>query len=101
MKDSRLELHNILLQICENVYFQPPASLQMSYPAIRYKVADRKNTFGNNKVYGQSRYYEVTVIDFDPESEMFDKVSLLPTARFNNAYTADGLNHQVFTINYK
>lgn len=101
MEDRRLELQNKLLEICPNVYFQPPASLQMSYPAIRFKVADRKNKFGNDVVYGQSHYFEVTVIDFDPVSEVFDKVSMLPTAKFNNAYSADGLNHQVFTINYK
>lgn len=84
----------------ENVYFQPPPSLLMHYPAIRYRLADIQNTFADNKVYIQTRAYEVTVIDPNPDSEIVESVSKLPTCKFNRYYAADNLNHTVFLIHF-
>lgn len=83
-----------------NVYFQPPESLKMNYPAIVYNRSDIDNTFANNGVYKQSCFYELTVIDYDPDSEIVNKVSKLPGIRFNRHYASDNLNHDVFTIYY-
>lgn len=97
---SRLELHELLKGICKNVYFQAPPSVMMKYPAIRYKISDIQNTFADNEVYTQSHVYELTVIDPDPDSEIVDKISKLPTCRFNRNYAADNLNHTVFLIHF-
>lgn len=98
----RLKLHEILCDILgsRNVYYQPPASVQMKYPAIKYSRSDIQNTFASNKVYKQSNVYEVIVIDEDPDSEIVKKVSTLPMCKFNRHYEADRLNHDVFTLHY-
>ena len=99
---SRLELHEELVKILgsRNVYFQPPESLKMSYPAIRYVRVPIINEFANNSVYKQSQSYEITLIDYDPESPVFEALSKLPTCRHNRHYQSDNLNHDVFTIYY-
>lgn len=99
---SRLELQAELEKILgsRNVYFQPPASVKLSYPAIVYKRNDIKNTFADDEVYRQSLAYQVTVIDRNPDSDIVMKISKLKTARWNQHYTADNLNHDVFTIYY-
>lgn len=99
---SRLELHEILCEILgsRNVYFQPPESVNMKYPAIVYSRDDIQNTFANNAVYTQSYVYEVTVIDKDPDSEIVEKVSKLPLCRFNRHFESDNLNHDIFLLHY-
>lgn len=97
---SRLELHEILCEILNNrnVYFQPPESVKMNYPAIVYSRTNIENTFADNTVYIQATAYEVTVIYKDPDSELPTKVSTLPMCRFNRHFTSDNLNHDVFTL---
>lgn len=85
---------------CKNVYFQPPNGMKMQYPAICYSRNRINNDFADNKVYSQRFEYTVTVIDSNPDSELVSKVSQIPTARYDRPYTADNLNHDVFTITY-
>lgn len=100
--EHRLELHNLLCDILEttNVYFQPPASVQMNYPAIVYSRSNINKTFADNVTYRQTCLYQVTVIDYDPDSEIVNKVSALPKCRFDRHFTKDNLNHDVFTLYY-
>ena len=99
---SRLKLHEMLCDILgsRNVYYQPPESIKMQYPAIIYSRSGIDNVYANNGVYAQSNSYEVIVVDEDPDSEIVDKVSRLQACRFVRHYTADNLNHDVFTIYY-
>lgn len=100
--EGRLELHEKLVEILgsRNVYFQSPESMKLQYPAIVYTRSDIRNTFANNEVYKQSHFYELTVIDYDPDSEIVSKVSKLPGIRFNRHFAKDNLNHTTFTIYY-
>ena len=106
--NKRLELHEILCEIINitepngdgHVYFQPPASVKMKYPAIRYSLSDVDIKRANNAIYKQHKAYEVILIDSDPDTEYFDKMSKLNFCRFNRHYVADNLNHYVFTIYY-
>lgn len=95
---DRPSLNDYFKTIVDNVYYQPPVNIQMKYPAIRYSRNNIDNTFANDGVYYQQRSYEVTVIDYNPDSPIVDAVSKMPTARFNRHYTTDGLNHDVFII---
>lgn len=99
---SRLELHNELIKILgtKNVYFQPPESLKLNYPAIVYSVSDIKNTYAGDDVYNQSRYYKVTVLDFNSDSRISDKISKIPNSRFNTYFASDKINHYVYMIYY-
>lgn len=99
---SRLELHELLCGILgsRNVYYQPPATTKMQYPAIVYSRSDIVNEHANNNPYIQSLEYELTVIDRNPDSEYVKKISRLPLCAFDRHYTADNLNHDVFRIYY-
>ena len=101
-EQRRLELHELLAELLgsRNVYYQPPESVRMKYPAIKYSRDDIQNTFANNNVYMQQYAYEITVIDEDPDSEIVNKISKLPTARFERHFTSDDLNHDVYQIFY-
>lgn len=97
---SRLNLQLLLEELLEsrNVYFQPPESVKMKYPAIVYALEDIENTHADNGVYSSYKKYSVTVIDNDPDSPFVDMVAALPTCRFNRYYASDNLNHWVFSL---
>lgn len=98
--DRRFELHEILCGILgsRNVYFQPPASVTMKYPAIVYGLDDISSVYADDGVYLAHRRYSITVIDKDPDSLIVEKVGSLPSSRFNRHYEDDNLNHDVFTL---
>ena len=98
--EKQQELQQLLLSFCDHVYYQPPEKLKMTYPAIRYKRSDIRNTFALDNVYRQSHFYEVTVIDSDPDSYIVEQISKLPKVKFDRHYESEGLNHDVFTIYY-
>lgn len=100
--DRRLELQQILEEILgsDEVHFQPPASVELHYPAIIYSRAKIDSDYADNVVYRQGRKYRITVIDPDPDSEIVTAVSRLPQCKHDRHYAADNLNHDVFTISY-
>ncbi len=99
---SRIELQTMLEQLLgsRNVYFQPPESLKLRYPAIVYSLDALRNDNANNSVYKQSHTYKITVVDTDPDSETVVKISQNPRCRFDRSYQANNLNHFVFTLQY-
>lgn len=100
MAKSREEFQVFLENILgsRHVYFQPPESVKMEYPAIVYSRSNIQNTFANNSVYVQNIAYEVVVIDKNPESKIVKKMSLIPFCHHNRNYQSENLNHDVFTI---
>lgn len=98
MEIRRLKLHDELLKICPNVYFNPPETVKMNYPCIVYNRSNGNTTFADNNPYTFRVNYQITVIDRDPDSEIIDKVAMLPTCRYDRHYKADKLNHDVFDI---
>lgn len=100
---SRLQLHDELKEILgsKNVYYQPPASVRMSYPAIRYSLEKRDILKAENEVYMTNKRYSVIVIENDPDSEIPDKVLMhFPMCAHVTRYVRDNLYHDVFTISY-
>lgn len=97
---NRLELHEYLCEILQscNVYFQPPESVKMNYPAIVYSRNNIENTFADDSVYTQNNEYQIIVIDKNPDSEYVKSISKLPMCRFNRHYISDNLNHDIFTL---
>lgn len=97
---SRLELHEILCGILgtRNVYFQPPSSVRMQYPAIVYKRKDADGRFANNKIYRTLMCYEVTLIEKSPDTTRIDALLELQYCRYDRHYDADNLSHDVFTL---
>lgn len=99
---TRLELQNLLESLLgsRNVYFQPPETIKMNYPAIVYTLNDIENTFADDGVYLSNKNYSITVIDKNPDSTFVDKVAKLPACRFNRHYKNENLNHYVFSFHF-
>lgn len=97
---SRLELQTILETLLgsRNVYFQPPESLKINYPAIIYGLDNIESTFADDGVYLFHKRYSITLIDKNPDSLFVDKIAKLPTCRFNRHYKSENLNHYVFSL---
>lgn len=100
--DRRPLLHNELCTVLQssNVYFQPPESIKLSYPAIVYSLNDLQTNHANNELYGLARQYVMTYITRDPDDPIIEKLITLRFTRFQRAYRADGLNHYIFEIFY-
>lgn len=98
----RLDLQAIFETLLgsSNVYFQPPADVQMQYPAIVYQRDQADTEFADNNPYRYTQRYSVTVIDRDPDSDIPAKVASLPQCVFNRFFAANELNHDVFILYY-
>lgn len=99
---SRLELHEELCKLLgsRNVYFQPPSTVQMKYPAIVYSLDALENRHANDSIYSMNVRYSLTYIDSNPESGKVQEILKLPYCRFNRFYISDNLNHYTYTIYY-
>lgn len=83
----------------KKVYFQPPATMQMVYPCIRYtktipivRYADDIRYFGKNR-------YDLIVIDKDPDSKIPDRILKTFTyCSIDRPYTANNLHHTAMTL---
>jgi hypothetical protein len=97
---QRLELQSVLVDILgtNDVYFQPPPTVQMTYPCIVYNRDDIDTTHADNKPYKRKTRYQVTVIDRDPDSAIPEKVGELPLCVYDRFYAADNLNHDVYKL---
>ena len=74
--NDRLKLHEILCEALgsRNVYFQPPSSIQMKYPAIVYSRSNINKKNAN--------------------------ILEIPYCSYGRHYVSDNLNHDSFTIYY-
>ena len=97
---DRLDLHAILVSLLgsSNVYFQPPASFQLSYPCIVYERSRIRTRFANNEPYNHDKQYTLTVIDEDPDSAIPDLVAGLSRCVHDRSFKSDQLNHDVFSL---
>lgn len=99
---ERLELQELLEELLgsRNVYYCPPESVKMSYPAIVYSKDDIRKWDANDSKYGQKKKYTITVIDRRPDNEVIDALLNLEYSSYNRYYTSDNLNHDVITLYY-
>lgn len=96
----RHELHELLEAICPNVYFQPPASIQMAYPAILYNRDRAQQDYADNIPYLFVQKYELILISKEPDDAKFAQLAALTGCRHQRYYAADNLNHDVFTLHF-
>lgn len=82
-----------------NVYFQPPASVSMRYPAIKYDFKDlRTRPANNSSMYVTSTGYECVLITKEPDTEYLQQIFKIPCCKFDRYYKASNLHHYTFTI---
>lgn len=100
---TRLELHEKLLSLHENgnVYFQPPATIKMAYPAIVYTLSNAKLTRADNHAYLTCSRYTVTFIHSNPDVTYLDEMSsTFEMCSFDRRFISDNLYHDVYSIYY-
>lgn len=98
---SELKLQEALEQLLgnENVYFQPPSSVKLSYDCIVYRLSkiDLKNA--DNKKYAKFHAYTVTLITKDPDNPLIDAIlDAFKHISFDRAYVSDNLHHYVYNL---
>lgn len=100
--DKRLKLQSKLEELLgsRNVYYQPPESLKMEYPAIRYSKSNISSRHADDIKYSNFTRYEVIVIDKRPDNQVIEKILSLPLSSFDRHYASDNLNHDVITLYY-
>lgn len=96
----RQELQTLLEKIpgVAKVYFQPPPSVRMEYPCIRYSFSSDWNRHADDMKYIGKKRYSVMVISTDPDTEIVDELRKLRYCSLDRVYTADNLYHFVFTL---
>ena len=99
---DRLDLQGLLEELLEsrNVYYQPPESVKMQYPAIRYSKKNIQGVYANNSKYLMRDCYELIVISRKPDDPVIKKLLALPYCGYDRPYIADNLYHDVLTIYY-
>lgn len=100
---TRLELDAKLRAVLgsDHCYFQPPENLKLQYDCIVYRFAGADVKRADNTIHHMTRKYEVTVIYRNPDSDyLTPMLKTFPYCRPEPPYTADNLNHLVFTIYY-
>ena len=103
LETSREELQNKLETFLDsrNVYFDPPESIRMKYPAIVYNLYRLNQRFADNKPYRLLPCYLVTIID--RESNLDWVKNMLETFEYcslERTYYADNLAHYSFILFY-
>ena len=99
---DRLDLQGLLEELLEsrNVYYQPPESVKMQYPAIRYSKKNIQSVYANNSKYLMRDCYELIVISRKPDDPVIKKLLALPDGSYDRQYIADNLYHDTLTIYY-
>lgn len=98
MEGKRKELDDKLRAILgtSNVYFQPPPSVRMNFPAIVYSLESEQTIYADNRRYMVSENYELIVVDLNPDwaDALARKIlSELPYCKRGTSYNLDGLTH--------
>ena len=100
---TRIQLHEKLLAMfgSTHVYFQPPPTINMSYPAIVYTFAGFYERPADDKKYLTEERYTITFIHKNPDSNYGeDMYNAFPMCSFDRRFVNDNLYHDVYTIYY-
>lgn len=98
--NKRLGLQAQLVELLgtQNVYFQPPATIKMSYPCIVYQLEDFFVTNADDIMYNHKNRYQLTYIDRNPDSDIPLQLQAMEYCDLASTFITDGLNHYVFTL---
>ena len=102
--DKRLKISELLHKIegvkSENIYFAPETKNNMTYPCIRYDLADRNADYADNDKYIKRSVYNVIYITRKPSDaiNVCNQIESIRGSEFVRTYVNDGLYHYVYTI---
>ena len=81
-----------------NVYYQPPESLKINYPAIIYNREKIDISRANNKTYIKNNRYALVYIDKTPDSPVIDRLLELPYCSHDRQYKSENMIHDALTL---
>ena len=90
--DSRVE------DASEHVSFQPNERSEIPYPHIVYNRDPAYKLHADNIRYLHRDKYEMTYIDREPDSPVFDELEKRPYCSHKASFVEDGLHHDVFDL---
>lgn len=99
--DRRVELHKKLVGLIgnNNVYFQPPASVQLVYPCIIYSMGNGSVKRADDRVYSYTNSYEIIFIYRKQNNAILDKMlTSFDMCSVSRVYVVDNLYHYAFTL---
>lgn len=100
---SRAELQKIFKNILgnNNVYFQPPEDIKISYPCILFRLNNPAINQANNKIYIYRNRYAVTIISKNPDDDLLKKfLEEFPYAMVSPRTIVNKLYHDNISILY-
>ena len=99
---NRLDLQSLLEELLgsRNVYYQPPESIKMQYPAIRFSKKNIASIHADDSKYLLRDCYDIIVISRSPDDPVIKKLLALPYCSYDRQYVADNLYHDSLTIYY-
>ena len=100
---TRIQLHEKLLALfgSNRVYYQPPPTIKMAYPAIVYNFDGIYENPANDKRYITENRYIVTFIHKDPDVSYSEEMyAAFPMCSFDRRFVSDNLYHDVYTLYY-
>lgn len=89
---------NRVIDSSDHVSFQPDEETTIKYPHITYSRDPAYIMYADNIPYLSKMKYEVTYIDRDPDSPVFDELFKRPDCSHKSSFVEDGLNHSVFDL---
>lgn len=100
--DRRLKLQSLLEELLEsrNVYYQPPETVKMKYPAIVYSKDLIRVNKADGIAYKKKTKYSITVISLKPDNSVIEKILDLPYCSYDRTYVSDNLYHECLTLYY-
>lgn len=100
---TRIQLHEKLLALFGSyrIYFQPPPTIKMEYPAIVYVLSDAHQLQADNTNYRITKRYTLTFIHRDPDIDLMDDMlSAFELCSFDRRFVNDNLYHDVYSLYY-
>ena len=97
---TRLEIQKMLEDFLgsREVYYQTPASIRMTYPAIVYDRATYNTRPADDRIYIVHPMYTVTIMYLDPDSDLPSRMLEEFRCRNSRHYVSDNLYHDVFEL---
>lgn len=99
---TRLDLQVFLETLLgsTNVYYQPPETLKINYPAIIYSKSRIDTKKADDSTYLKNTRYNIIVADKMPDNPVIDKLLSLPYCSYDRHYISNKLNHDSLTLYY-
>ena len=99
---TRLDLQVFLETLLgsTNVYYQPPETLKINYPAIIYSKSRIDTKKADDSIYLKNTRYNIIVVDKKPDNPVIDKLLALQYCSYDRHYTFGKLNHDSLTLYY-